>query len=82
MSFMKKLIGKVRRISIIDPGALIDISQKTDESITQEYFKNCMYIIENRVVGLMKIGIKEQKNLVGASVRTLDLPNNFSLRVI
>jgi hypothetical protein len=34
------------------------------------------------VVGLKKLPLKEQKNIVGMSVRTLDLPNNFSLRII
>jgi hypothetical protein len=72
---MKKLIINTNRRSSIDPSITIDNADRSD-------FKDCTYIIENRVVGLKKLPLKEQKNIIGMSVRTLDLPNNFSLRIV
>lgn len=59
----------------MDPSTTIENADRSD-------FKDCIYIIENRVVGLKKLPLKDQKNIVGMSVRTLDLPNKFSLRIV
>ena len=71
----KLIINTTRRSSIIDPSITIENADRSD-------FKESIYIIENRVVGLKKLLLREQKNIFGISVRTLDLPNNFSLRIV
>lgn len=76
-------MGK-RKVSITANDAVPVAGEETcpGDEIAQEYFRNSLFIIDSRIVGLKKLGVKEQKNFSALLPRSLDLPCGFNLRVI
>jgi hypothetical protein len=65
-------------------GHLADSGPKlNEEELIEKFCKNAIFIVDNRVIVLRKLNLREQKHIVACNQRTLHLPGNlWSLRIV